>query len=55
MKIPVIVLPTYNERANIEKIVPALFRLDIPFLKILVVDDSSPDQTAAWVESQQIH
>ena len=38
-----VILPTYNERENLPLIVPAL--LDIEHLRILVVDDQSPDGT----------
>jgi dolichol-phosphate mannosyltransferase len=40
-----IVLPTYNEAENIELMVNALFDLGLPDLRILVVDDNSPDGT----------
>jgi dolichol-phosphate mannosyltransferase len=40
---PLVVLPTYNERENLPLIVPAL--LEIERLRILVVDDQSPDGT----------
>lgn len=40
-----IVLPTYNERENLPRIIEALFALDIPHLQLLVVDDGSPDGT----------
>ena len=46
----VVVLPTYNERENIPRIVPALFALEIPNLRVLVVDDNSPDGTGQIVE-----
>ena len=46
----VVVLPTYNERENIPRIVPALFALDIPNFHLLVVDDNSPDGTGEIVE-----
>lgn len=39
------VLPTYNEIANIEPMLRAL-RLEVPACEILVVDDGSPDGTA---------
>jgi len=45
-----IVLPTYNERENIQRLIPAIERmLKQQKLKaeIIVVDDSSPDGTAA--------
>ena len=43
-----VVLPTYNERENLPLIVPAL--LDIEDLRILVVDDQSPDGTGALAD-----
>ena len=45
-----IIVPTYNERENIE---PLLHRLlALPFgLEVLVVDDASPDGTGAFVEA----
>jgi dolichol-phosphate mannosyltransferase len=39
-----VVLPTYNERDNLEPIVAAILAAD-PRLDVLVVDDSSPDGT----------
>jgi dolichol-phosphate mannosyltransferase len=41
----VIVLPTYQEAANLPVIVTALFELPLPGLRVLVVDDNSPDGT----------
>lgn len=41
----VIVLPTYNERENIEVFLRAVRALDAP-IDVLVVDDDSPDGTA---------
>jgi len=46
----IVVLPTYNERENITRIVPALFALNIPDFHLLVVDDSSPDGTGKIAE-----
>lgn len=40
-----VVIPTYNEAENLPKLVAVLFSLPIPELKILVVDDNSPDGT----------
>lgn len=40
-----VIVPTYNEAENLPKLVSALFALPIPELKILVVDDNSPDGT----------
>lgn len=46
----VVVLPTYNERENLPRMVKTLFGLGIPGLEVLVVDDSSPDGTGALAE-----
>ena len=40
-----IVIPTYNEAENLPKLVSAVFALPVDRLKILVVDDNSPDGT----------
>ncbi|MEL6271486.1 MAG: polyprenol monophosphomannose synthase, partial [Chloroflexota bacterium] len=40
-----VVLPTYNEKENLEPMVTALFVLNIDDLSVLVVDDNSPDGT----------
>jgi dolichol-phosphate mannosyltransferase len=45
-----IVIPTYNEKENIKKIIPAIKSVD-KNLHVLVVDDASPDGTAAIVKS----
>lgn len=41
-----VVIPTYDERDNLPRIVPAVLAVD-PRLDILVVDDNSPDGTGA--------
>lgn len=41
----VVVLPTYNERDNITRMLPALCQLPVANLHILIVDDNSPDGT----------
>ena len=46
---PVVIVPTYNERANIAVLVPAL--LEIEGLQVLVVDDDSPDGTGAEADA----
>ena len=38
-----VIIPTYNERENIEKIICAIFGLEKNF-HILIIDDNSPDQ-----------
>lgn len=47
---PTIVIPTYNEAENLPKLVSALFALDLEDLKIIVVDDHSPDGTGQIAE-----
>jgi len=44
----IVVIPTYNEKENIKKIIPKIANLNLG-LDILVVDDNSPDQTAKVV------
>jgi dolichol-phosphate mannosyltransferase len=45
-----VVIPTYNEKENIEKIIHAVMILPSGF-HVLVVEDNSPDGTAAIVKS----
>jgi len=45
-----IVIPTYKEKSNIEKLLKDIFDLKIENLHILVVDDNSPDGTGQLVE-----
>jgi dolichol-phosphate mannosyltransferase len=44
-----VVIPTFNEAGNVPRLAEALFALPIPDLRILVVDDNSPDGTAQTV------
>jgi dolichol-phosphate mannosyltransferase len=44
-----VVVPTYNERENVEQLIPAILEID-PRLHILIVDDGSPDRTADAVQ-----
>lgn len=46
----VLIVPTYNEAANIERFLTQV-RTDAPNVEILVVDDNSPDQTAKLAET----
>jgi len=48
----VVIIPTYNEKENIEKIIKAVFSLEGDF-NVLVIEDGSPDGTAAIVKSLQ--
>jgi len=45
-----VIVPTYNERFNIARMVPAILAQD-PSLEVLVVDDGSPDGTGAIVDA----
>ena len=45
----IIVLPTYNEKDNIEKMINTVLNLP-EYIELLVVDDNSPDGTASIVE-----
>ncbi len=47
-----IIIPTYNEKENIEKIIRKIFSLEKSF-HILIVDDGSPDGTAGIVKNLQ--
>ncbi len=47
-----VIIPTFNEKENIEKIIKAVFDLEMPF-HVLIVDDGSPDGTADIVKSLQ--
>lgn len=48
----VVIIPTYNEKENIENIIRAVLRLEMGF-HILIIDDGSPDGTAAIVKDLQ--
>ena len=48
----IVIIPTYNEKENIERIIRKVFSLDGGF-EILIIDDGSPDGTAAIVKSLQ--
>lgn len=45
----IVIIPTYNEKENIENIIRAVLGLEQPF-NILIIDDGSPDGTAAIVK-----
>ena len=47
-----IIIPTYNEKENIEKIIRKIFSLEKSF-NILIVDDGSPDGTGSIVKGLQ--
>jgi dolichol-phosphate mannosyltransferase len=45
-----VIIPTYNERENVEKIISAVLAQDAR-LSVLIVDDGSPDGTGALVDA----
>lgn len=47
-----VVIPTYNEKENIEAIVKAVFAQPT-FFEVLIIDDGSPDGTASIVKKMQ--
>ncbi|HEY0666878.1 MAG TPA: polyprenol monophosphomannose synthase, partial [Sphingobacteriaceae bacterium] len=48
----IVLIPTYNEKENIEKIIRKIFSLSHPF-HLLIIDDGSPDGTAEIIKSLQ--
>ena len=48
----IVIIPTYNEKENIENIIRAVFGLEKAF-HILVIEDGSPDGTATIVKELQ--
>lgn len=50
MKETLVIIPTYNEKENIEAMIRKVMSLELPF-HLLIIDDNSPDGTAAVVES----
>ncbi len=48
----VVIIPTYNEKENIEKMIRKVFSLE-EYFELLIVDDSSPDGTGEIVKSLQ--
>lgn len=47
-----VIIPTYNEKENIEKIIRKVFSLSYAF-DLLIIDDGSPDGTATIVKNLQ--
>lgn len=45
----IVIIPTYNEKENIERMIRKVFSLSVP-IDILIVDDGSPDGTASIVK-----
>lgn len=49
-----VIIPTYNEKENIEAIITAVMELPIEY-HVLVIDDGSPDGTAAIVKDLMVN
>ena len=47
-----VIIPTYNEKENVEKMIRTVFSLSTPF-EILIIEDNSPDGTAQIVKNLQ--
>jgi dolichol-phosphate mannosyltransferase len=48
----IVIIPTYNEKENVERMIRKVFSLPVAF-DILIVDDGSPDGTAQIVKNLQ--
>ena len=48
----IVIIPTYNEKENIENIIRAVFALE-KYFHILIIEDNSPDGTADIVKRMQ--
>jgi dolichol-phosphate mannosyltransferase len=47
-----VIIPTYNEKENVEKMIRKVFSLETVF-HLLIIDDNSPDGTASIVKKLQ--
>lgn len=47
-----VIIPTYNEKENIGKMITKIFSLTLPF-ELLIIDDNSPDKTGEIVKKMQ--
>lgn len=52
MSTSLVIIPTYNEKENVEKMVRKIFSLSHPF-HLLIIDDGSPDGTGTIVKNLQ--
>lgn len=51
-----VIIPTYNESENIVELINEIFAQKINNLKVIIVDDNSPDKTAELVaKAQSVH
>lgn len=49
----IVIIPTYNEKANVGNLIRDIRNLDLNPLDILIVDDNSPDGTADLIRDMQ--
>ncbi|PKL72189.1 dolichyl-phosphate beta-D-mannosyltransferase [Candidatus Kuenenbacteria bacterium HGW-Kuenenbacteria-1] len=49
-----IIIPTYNEKENVQELIEKIFSLKIEKLQVLIVDDNSPDKTGNEVEKLKL-
>jgi dolichol-phosphate mannosyltransferase len=49
----IVLMPTYNERENVEKIISEIFNI-VPEIYIKIIDDDSPDKTADVVKELMV-
>ena len=49
----IVIIPTYNECENVEAMLDKVMSIEEPF-DVLIIDDGSPDGTAALVKAKQI-
>lgn len=52
MEKTLVIIPTYNEKENIEALLRKVFSLALPF-EVLIIDDGSPDGTADIIRTMQ--
>ncbi|UCF64345.1 MAG: polyprenol monophosphomannose synthase [bacterium] len=45
-----VIIPTYNERNNVPKVLDEILKLSVKDLDVLIIDDNSPDGTAEVVK-----
>ncbi|RMF56109.1 MAG: polyprenol monophosphomannose synthase [Calditrichaeota bacterium] len=50
MEKTLLIIPTYNERDNIQQVLDAVFNQKVAGLDVLIIDDNSPDGTAELVK-----
>lgn len=45
-----LIIPTYNEKSNIDKLLTSIFQLNLKGFEVIIVDDYSPDGTAEEIK-----